>query len=83
MLYGYNAKDGVLSNSKRQNILAAVITKNLMSKAEIIKNIQSKIDFNGKKKGNEKAKSKWEEDIRFVSTYGTDNQKKINGKLIR
>lgn len=83
MLYGYTVKEGVLTQKERQNTLAAIIDRNLMKKPEIIRNIQSKIDFNGKKKGNEKAKERWKEDILFVSKYGTGKQTIIEGKFTR
>lgn len=43
----------------------------------------SKIDFNGKKQGNEIARKKWEEDILFVTTYDTESQIRISGTFKR
>lgn len=82
MLYGYNARDGFLSEKERQRILSWIIDLGLLSKAEIIKNLQFKVDYNGKKKENYNAKKKWQEDILFVSKYIKGNVDEINAIFI-
>lgn len=82
-LYGYRVRQNDLSREERQNILRQIIDYKIMRKDEIIKNIQSKIDFNGKKQGNEIARKKWEEDILFVTTYDTESQIRISGTFKR
>lgn len=49
MMYGYNVKEGELTEKQRQLLLKELIDKGLMTKDQIIRNIQSKVDFNGKK----------------------------------
>ena len=49
-MYGYNVKEGELTEKQRQLLLKELIDKGLMTKDQIIRNIQSKVDFNGKKK---------------------------------
>lgn len=83
MLYGYNVRDGILSGYERQNVLAWIIDSKLMTKAEIIKDLQFKARYNGSKIGNEKAKAKWQDDILFVSQYVSDNTKTIQAEFFR
>lgn len=83
MMYGYNVKEGELTDRERQRILRFLIDTKLMTKHDIIRSLQFKVEFNGKKSSNANAKVKWEDDIRFVSQYGTVGQKTINGKLVR
>jgi hypothetical protein len=82
MLYGYTVKEGALSESERHGILAWILKGNLMSKNQIIRNIQYKIDYNGKKESNAKAKVKWEDDMAFVAGYNINTQSKIKGTLV-
>ena len=77
MLYGYSVKDGELTKAQRQRILAWIIDAGLLSKNEVIKDLQFKVRYNGAKKSNASAKSKWQEDILFVSQYTSNNTKKI------
>lgn len=83
MLYGYNVRQNGMTSKERQKLLANLIDLNLMSKQEIIRDIQFKIEFNGSKCGNELARIKWEEDIQFVSRYTNGNRNSVNGILIR
>ena len=83
MLYGYNARADGPSTVARHNILKWVIDSGLMSKPEIIKDLQFKIAYNGKRPGNEAARDKWENDLDFLNTYVADNTKLINGRLRR
>ena len=83
MLYGYNARSDGPSNATRHNILKWVIDSGLMSKPEIIRDLQFKITYNGKRLGNEAARDKWEDDLDFLNTYVVDNTKVINGRLRR
>lgn len=82
MLYGYTVKEGVLRESERQGILAWILDCNLMSKNQIINNIQYKIDYNGKKESNAKAKLRWEDDLAFVAVYRLNTQARIQGKVV-
>ena len=82
MLYGYNVREGVLSGDERKNILSWVIDSGLMSKAEIIKDLQFKVKYNGSKARNERARDKWQDDIQFVSKYVIDNKKEIKATFI-
>ena len=77
MMYGYNVKEGVLSRGERQRILSWIIDSGLMSKGEIIRNLQFKVNYNGRKASNANAKRKWKEDIQYVSRYVKDNRRKI------
>ena len=83
MLYGYNARADGPSTVARHNILKWVIDSGLMSKPEIIKDLQFKIAYNGKRPGNEAARDKWEDDLDFLNTYVSDNRREIRGKLKR
>lgn len=83
MIYGYTVKKGVLTEKERHNVLKRVIDQGLMTRQEIIVNIQSKIDFNGKKAGNNEAKRKWEKDIDFVHHYISNSNRTIHGTLIK
>ncbi len=82
MLYGYTVKEGALRENERQGILAWILDCNLMTKNQIINNIQYKIDYNGKKELNAKAKIKWEDDLAFVSGYKINTQARIKGSLV-
>lgn len=79
MLYGYNVREGNLTEGERHQILSWIIENQFMSKHDIIANIQSKVDYNGKKSGNEKACKKWQDDILYVSCYTQDNHREVAG----
>lgn len=81
MLYGYNVREGDLSKEQRQNLLKYLIDNNLMSKQKIIQNIETRVEFNGRKRGNENAKQRWKEDIKYVSEYTSDNEKTIHAQI--
>lgn len=81
MMYGYNVKEGELTEKQRQLLLKELIDKGLMTKDQIIRNIQSKVDFNGKKSGNENAKKRWIDDIKYVSQYTVGNVQEIHGRF--
>ena len=83
MLYGYSARANGPSAVTRHNILKWVIDSGLMSKPEIIKDLQFKIAYNGKKPGNEAARDKWEDDLDFLNYYVADNTRVIKGRLRR
>ena len=80
-LYGYNVKSGGMTENQRHDLLANIIDAELISKAKIIKDLQFKVNYNGKKAGNEKAKKKWENDILFVSHYVKGNSIIIDSKF--
>lgn len=82
-LFGYTVKEGELSEKERHNILKKIITNELISKQEIIRNLEFYISYNGKKENNVEAKRKWKEDLLFVSGFVEDNQEIIKGKIIR
>lgn len=83
MVYGYNVRDGILSEEERHKILSWIIDSGLLSKAEIIKDLQFKVNYNGKKRGNENAKKKWKDDIQYVSHYVKGNKKRIEAEFYR
>lgn len=83
MLYGYSVAEGKLSLNERRSILSWIIDSGLLSKSEIIKDLQFKVRYNGSKAGNENAKIKWQDDIQFVSRYIKDNSRIINATFIR
>lgn len=74
-------KEGELTEKQRQLLLKELIDKGLMTKDQIIRNIQSKVDFNGKKSGNENAKKRWIDDIKYVSQYTVGNVQEIHGRF--
>ena len=76
-MYGYNAKADGPSSAVRHHILRWIVDAGLMSKAQIIKDLQFKISYNGKKTGNMAAKAKWEEDLNFMSSYTADNTREV------
>ena len=80
-MYGYNAGANGPSDVLRHNILKWIIDNGIMNKPEIIKDIQDKIYFNGKKAGNEAAKLKWMDDIEFLNSYVADNKRVVYGRL--
>ena len=80
-MYGYNVKERELTEKQRQLLLKELIDKGLMTKDQIIRNIQSKVDFNGKKSGNENAKKRWIDDIKYVSQYTVGNVQEIRGRF--
>lgn len=82
ILYGYNVREGNLSSDERHAILSWIIDSRLLSKAEIIKDLQFIVRYNVSKKGNEQAKTKWENDIQFVSRYVIDNIKTIQAQFV-
>ena len=78
MLYGYNVREGYLTETERRDILSWIIDSGLLTKSKIIKDLQFKINYNGKKSDNWRAKKKWEDDLLFVSQYIEGNVRKIN-----
>lgn len=82
MMYGYNVREGDLTQFERRRILEWIIDYGLMTKAEIISNLQFKVGYNGKKPGNERAKQKWLDDIQFVSRYVNGNSKTIKATFV-
>ena len=82
MLYGYNVREGALSGNERQSILSWIIDSGLMTKAEIIKDLQFKVRYNGRKVGNENARMKWQNDIQFISQYVKDNTREIHTEFV-
>ena len=83
MMYGYNVREGILSKYERQKILSWIIDAGLMTKGEIIRNLQFKVNYNGRKPGNANAKARWQDDIQFVSRYVKDNSRAINAVFVR
>ena len=81
-LYGYRVAEGTLTKLERQSILSWVIDSGLLTKNEIIKDLQFKVKYNGSKAGNEKAKAKWEDDIQFVSRYVAGNKRTIQATFV-
>ena len=82
MLYGYNVREGGLSQFERRRILEWVIDSGLMTKAAIISNLQFKVRYNGRKPGNERAKQKWLDDIHYVSQYVYGNKREIKAVFV-
>ena len=82
MLYGYNVREGNLTQFERRRILEWIIDSGLLTKAEIIRDLQFKVRYNGNKAGNERARQKWLDDIQFVSQYTRGNNKEINATFI-
>ena len=82
MLYGYNVREGNLSLFERRRILEWIIDSGLLTKAEIIRDLQFKVRYNGSKPGNERARQKWLDDIQFVSQYTRGNSRAINATFI-
>lgn len=78
MTYGYNVKDNELTECDRHRILSWIIDAGLLSKEDIIKDLQFKVSYNGKKTGNEKSKKKWKKDIKFISQYIKGNTISMN-----
>lgn len=74
-LSGYNVSAAAgLSQKTREQILAGFIDNGIISKPEIIRYINHFILMNGKKKGNETARRKWENDLKFLREYGCSKQ---------
>ncbi len=82
MMYGYNVRQGDLTIGERRRVLSWLIDSGIMSKHEIINDLKFKVDYNGKKKGNEKARLRWQDDIQYVSQYVKDNTKTIKPKFV-
>ena len=81
-LYGYNAAAD-MGETERQDILRWIIESKLMTKEEIIRDLQFKISYNGKKAGNDVARKKWQNDLVFVSTYTNNNKLDVEGTIKR
>lgn len=82
MMYGYNVREGQLSQLERRRILEWIIDYGLLSKAEIIRDLQFKVRYNGRKAGNERAKEKWLDDIQYVSHYIEHNTRSIKATFV-
>lgn len=82
-LLGYNVRKGELSKRQRKRLLTRIIENKLLTKQYIIRQLQFYIDFNGRNPKNQDACEKWEEDIKFVSSYTEDNTRSIHGQLLR
>lgn len=83
-IIGYNVgqKDD-FSNIERQYILARVLYGKIMTKAEVVKYLSFFIRRNGAKNGNERALTKWKEDLVFVQEYDINIQPHIIISTIR
>lgn len=66
--YGYSvAWNSPLSNKKRQDLLKYLIKSGEVSKGYVISYLKHNIQINGKKKANEFAVMKWQDDLDFVN----------------
>lgn len=83
MAYGYTVQSDILSDAQRRNILLNIVNDKLMTKQEIIRDLEFKISYNGKRESNAIALSKWRSDLEFISNYTSNNSTSIHGKLIR
>ncbi len=82
MMYGYNVRQGELTESERRRILKLLVDTAIMSKRDIINDLQFLIGYNGKKSGNEGAKRRWQSDLQFISQYTCNNTKKIKARFV-
>ena len=74
-LCGYSVSmEKGLTTTARQNLLTTVIHNGIMKKSEVIRYLNWFITMQGSKFGNEIAKLKWEEDLRFVRNLDCDKQ---------
>lgn len=74
-LCGYSVSmEAGLTTVARQNLLTTVIHNGIMKKFEVIRYLNWFITMQGSKFGNEIAKMKWEEDLRFVRELDCDTQ---------
>lgn len=65
--YGYSvAWDNPLSNRERQELLKELIDTGKVSKGYVISYLKHNIQINGKKKSNEIAVQKWQDDLNFI-----------------
>lgn len=75
-LCGYNvSQKSKLSMVDRQTIIASVIDKSAMSKAQVINLLQYLIDLAQNKENMKFAIAKWQEDLEFTLAYNTEKQK--------
>ena len=74
-LCGYSVSmEAGLTTVARQNLLTTVIHNGIMKKSEVIRYLNWFITMQGSKFGNEIAKMKWEQDLRFVRELDCDTQ---------
>ena len=74
-LCGYSvAQSAGFSAATRQKLLEDMIRANAIRKHEVIQYLSWFIQMNGQKYGNELAKRKWEDDLRFVRNLDISKQ---------
>lgn len=77
MSAGYSVSASVgYSQAAREQMLAAFVDNNVISKPEIIRYLSWFIHMNGQKHGHEIARQKWESDLRFIRNYRISEQAK-------
>lgn len=83
-VYGYKVGKSGLDAKSRHSILKYIIDNGIMSRYEIIQLLESNITLREIQydKDFSYAISDWEEDIKFIKTYFTDEQRTIEGELI-
>ena len=77
--YSVGAEAGY-SDEMRKMILTRILTETGISKPEVMRYLRKFIDRNGKKKGNEIAKAKWEQDLAFVRDFKLNEQMQAGKK---
>lgn len=74
---GYSVRQGGMSDDERHKLLQLIIDNGILSKSEIICNIEFFIGYHGKQEKNKAAVKKWSDDIYFVSHYTNGNKRYI------
>ena len=77
-LYGYTVQVGKLTKKARRRIITFLLDNHISTKEEIISILNDHILYNGKKKNNAAAKTKWEEDKKYVCEYKVNEQRRVS-----
>ncbi len=77
-LCGYNVgEEDSYTNEQRQYIISTIISRGIMEKRDVIRHLEHFIRVNGRRRGNERALSKWKADLEYTLKYDADKQKQV------
>lgn len=82
-IYGYTVKADGPSDSQRENLLAKLLTYEIVTKKEVEGLLWHLIHYNGKKKNMDSAKAKWKNDLQYVRNFNLSKQSWIKAKRLK
>lgn len=76
-------KDSVLSDSKRQQLLADILQNGILTKSQILQYLSHFINFNGRKSSHYRALQRWKMDYDFVAQLRIDEHPVVDIDEVR